>query len=123
MKKRYFLVTGGAGFIGAALVRRLVKDGHKVRVLDNLSRGSAKRLDPVAGDVDFIEADIRDAGAVRKAHAGVDSVCHLAFVNGTEFFYTKPDFVMDVGVKGMVNVIDACREQGVRELILASPTA
>jgi nucleoside-diphosphate-sugar epimerase len=51
---------------------------------------------------------------------GVDGVCHLAFVNGTEFFYTQPDLVLDVGVRGMLNVIDACLKHDVGELILAS---
>jgi nucleoside-diphosphate-sugar epimerase len=51
---------------------------------------------------------------------GVDEVHHLAFVNGTEFFYSAPELVLDVGVKGMINVIDACRSAGVGKLILAS---
>ena len=55
------LVTGGVGFIGAAIVHRLVEEGHRVRVLDNLWRGSQRRLDGVANDVEFIESDIRDA--------------------------------------------------------------
>jgi nucleoside-diphosphate-sugar epimerase len=50
----------------------------------------------------------------------VDEVHHLAFVNGTEFFYSAPELVLDVGVKGMINVIDACRSEGVGSLILAS---
>jgi nucleoside-diphosphate-sugar epimerase len=50
----------------------------------------------------------------------MDEVHHLAFVNGTEFFYSAPELVLDVGVKGMINVIDACRSEGVRSLILAS---
>ncbi len=50
----------------------------------------------------------------------MDEVHHLAFVNGTEFFYSAPELVLDVGVKGMINVIDACRAEGVGKLILAS---
>ena len=45
---------------------------------------------------------------------------HLAFLNGTEFFYSQPDLVLDIGVKGIINVIDGCRIEGVRELFLAS---
>lgn len=115
-----YLVTGGTGFIGAAVVKRLLRDGHAVRVLDNNSRGAARRLADVAGAYEMIEADIRDAEAVARATQGVAGVYHLAYVNGTEFFYTKPDLVLDVAVKGMVNVIDACRKAGVGELILAS---
>lgn len=118
MKK--YLVTGGTGFLGAALVRRLVQDGHTVRVLDNNSRGAVRKLGDTANEVELIEGDIRDAAVVSRAVQGMDSVCHLAFINGTEYFYTKPDLVLDVGVKGMVNVIDACREHNVGELIVAS---
>ena len=114
------LVTGGSGFIGAALVKALVKDGHSVRVLDDNSRGAMRRLQDVADDVEFMPGDIRDLAAVTRAVHGMDEVHHLAFVNGTEFFYSAPELVLDVGVKGMINVIDACRSEGVRSLILAS---
>ena len=120
MTPKRVLVTGGTGFIGAALVRRLVGDGHRVRVLDNDSRGSASRLDDIADDFEKISGDVRDAGTVEKAARGMGSVCHLAFVNGTEFFYQKPELVLDVGVKGMINVLDACIKAEVGELVVAS---
>ncbi|MFC1957674.1 NAD-dependent epimerase/dehydratase family protein [Chloroflexota bacterium] len=120
MLKKAYLVTGGTGFIGSALVRRLVKEGHQVRVLDNNLRGVAERLKDVSGKIEVLEVDIRDAESVQKACRDMDSVCHLAFINGTEFFYTKPDLVLDVGVKGMINVIEGCLKENVKELILAS---
>jgi len=114
------LVTGGSGFIGSALVKALLKDGNAVRVLDDNSRGAPRRLAEVQKDIEFIAGDIRDATVVRAAVRGVDEVHHLAFVNGTEFFYSAPELVLDVGVKGIVNVIDACRAAGVGRLVLAS---
>ena len=114
------LVTGGSGFIGSGLVKALVTAGHRVRVLDDNSRGSPRRLTEVAQDIEFIGGDIRDAAAVAKATQDMDEVHHLAFVNGTEFFYSQPDLVLDVGVRGMINVIDACRQHKVGRLILAS---
>jgi nucleoside-diphosphate-sugar epimerase len=114
------LVTGGSGFIGSALVRALLKDGHSVRVLDDNSRGAPRRLQEVAKDIEFIAGDIRDPALVARAVRGMDEVNHLAFVNGTELFYSAPELVLDVGVKGMVNVIDACRREGIGSLVLAS---
>ena len=117
---RFYLVTGGTGFLGSAVVRRLIADGHRVRVLDNNSRGRVERLRGLEGRVEFIEGDIRNGDAVRSAVRGVDGVFHLAFINGTEFFYRRPDLVLDVAVKGMTHVIDACVEAGVKELLLTS---
>ena len=59
MKKKY-LVTGGSGFIGSALVRKLLDEGHSVRVFDNNSRGNLRRLDDILDNIEFIEGDIRD---------------------------------------------------------------
>lgn len=120
MTAKSYLVTGGTGFIGSSLVRRLVRAGHRVRVLDNNSRGSTGRLADVAGDIEIVEADIRDAAAVNKASQGMDSMLHLAYVNGTEFFYSKPELVLDIAIRGMLNVIDACRANGIRDMVLAS---
>jgi nucleoside-diphosphate-sugar epimerase len=114
------LVTGGSGFIGSALVEALVRRGEHVRVLDDNSRGAPRRLRKVERDIEFVRGDIRDCAAVDAAVRGMDEVQHLAFVNGTATFYSAPDLVLDVGVKGMVNVIDACRRHGVGRLILAS---
>ncbi len=120
MSKKKYLVTGGTGFIGSALVKRLVSEGHFVRVLDNNSRGALGRLAPVKSGIDFVEADIRDATAVAKAAKGIESVIHLAYVNGTEFFYSRPELVLDIALRGMLNVIDACRTNHIGELVLAS---
>ncbi len=114
------LVTGGCGFIGGGLVTALVRAGNHVRVLDDNSRGNPRRLKDVAKDIEFIAADIRDADAVERAAQGVHEVHHLAFVNGTEFFYKAPELVLDVGVRGMINVLDACRRHGIGTLLLAS---
>jgi len=118
--KGSYLVTGGAGFIGAALVKRLVREGNTVRVLDNVSRGHMRRLSEVESQIDMRVADIRDTEAVADAARGMDAVIHLAAVNGTEFFYSKPESVLDVGVRGMLAVLDACRRHGVGDLVVAS---
>lgn len=117
---RKYLVTGGAGFLGAALVRRLVSLGHTVRVLDDGSRGTPRRLADIADRLDYVQGDIRDPDTVTAATRGMDSVLHLAAVNGTEFFYSKPELVLSVGVRGMLNVIEGCRRNGVGDLVVAS---
>jgi nucleoside-diphosphate-sugar epimerase len=117
---RLYLVTGGTGFLGSALVRRLLADGHRVRVLDDNSRGRADRLADLDGRFEHVQGDIRHAATVAAAVEGVDAVCHLAFINGTQFFYSRPDLVLEVAVKGMSNVLDACITHRVRELILTS---
>jgi nucleoside-diphosphate-sugar epimerase len=119
MSKSY-LVTGGTGFLGSALVRRLVETGGRVRVLDNNLRGRAARLADVEHAIEYVEADVRDPGAVEHACRGIDVVCHLAFVNGTEFFYKHPELVLDVAVKGMMNVLDGCVAHRVPELLVVS---
>jgi nucleoside-diphosphate-sugar epimerase len=115
-----YLVTGGTGFIGSALVRRLVLEGHCVRVLDDCSRGVSRRLADLAGSFEMVAGDVRDSNAVRTAVRDVDCVCHLAYINGTEFFYSKPGLVLEVALKGIIHLLDACREFGVSEFVLAS---
>jgi len=117
------LVTGGAGFIGSALVKALVGQGYDVRVLDDGSRGRQRRLEGVLYD-NYI-GDVRDPEFVWEAMRGIDEVWHLAFVNGTKNFYEKPELVLDVGIRGIINVLDACenkfrRANGVKRFFLAS---
>ena len=120
MKPKKYLVTGGTGFIGSALVRRLVKEGFKVRVLDNDIRGAQERLSDVAKKIEFVSGDIRNFDDVTESCRGVDSVIHLAYINGTEYFYKMPELILEVAVKGIINVIDSCIKENVKELFLAS---
>jgi nucleoside-diphosphate-sugar epimerase len=120
MTARSYLVTGGSGFLGSALVRRLVENGARVRVLDNHWRGHPRRLAAVAGRIELVTGDIRDAETTARAVEGVDCVAHLGAINGTRFFYEQPELVIDVAIRGTLNVIDACRRHGVRHLVVAS---
>lgn len=108
MASERILVTGGSGFLGSALVKKLLREGWQVRVLDNNSRGHARRLADVIDDIDFIVGDVRDYAVVESACKGMDVVAHLAYINGTEFFYSMPERILEVGIKGALNTIDAC---------------
>lgn len=112
------LVTGGAGFIGTALVKRLVEEGNEVRVFDNCSRTGNLKVSEVA--YNFAAGDVRDYIALSDVMYDVDEVIHLAYINGTPNFYSRPDEVLEVGVQGMLNVIKACKTWNVRKLILVS---
>ena len=118
--QRKFLVTGGTGFLDYHLVKRLLREGHKVRVLDNDSRGRKRRLAEEMNQIEMVVGDIREQDIVVQAAKGCQSIIHMAYINGTEFFYTKPELVLEVGIKGMLNVLDACKFQKVPELILIS---
>ena len=120
IRGKNILVTGGTGFIGSALVKGLLNAGACVRSLDDDSRGAARRLGEAQHEIERVTGDIRDASVVRAAARGMEMVCHLAYVNGTEFFYTKPELILEVATKGMMNVLDACVAEDVRELVLAS---
>ena len=114
------MVTGGSGFIGAHLVKRLVHDGWDVVVVDNLLRGDARRLTEVADHLALFDCDVRDEESLTRAFAGAEVVMHLAAVNGTENFYKHPELVLDVGLRGALAVVNAGRAAGVPDLIVAS---
>jgi nucleoside-diphosphate-sugar epimerase len=114
------VVTGGAGFIGAYLVKRLVADGWDVAVVDTMVRGDAVRFADVASDVELFTCDVRDEDGLVRAFKGAEVVMHLAAVNGTENFYTRPQLVLEVGVLGALAVTNAAREVGVADLVVAS---
>ena len=100
---RHILVTGGAGFVGATLVRRLVASGHVVRVLDNYSTGDAAYLAGV--NAEQIEGDIRDAAALDAALAGIDAVVHLAAAGSVVKSVADPETNFDVNVTGTFQVL------------------
>jgi UDP-glucose 4-epimerase len=115
---RRVLVTGGAGFVGATLVRRLVGGGHTVRVFDNYSTGDASYLAGV--DAELVEGDIRDAAELDTALAGLDAVIHLAAAGSVVMSVQDPVTNFDVNVVGTFQVLDAARRAGVERTVQAS---
>ncbi len=117
-QERRILVTGGAGFVGATVVRQLAEAGQRVRVLDNYSTGDAAHLAGV--DAEQIEGDIRDADALDAALAGVDAVVHLAAAGSVIVSIADPAANFDVNVLGTFRVLDAARRAGVERTVQAS---
>jgi nucleoside-diphosphate-sugar epimerase len=120
MRQKKYFVTGGSGFIGGALVRRLVEGGAKVRVLDNLLRGSPRQLEAVQDRIELVQGDVRDLETVVAASCGCDTFLHLAYLNGTEFFYSNPELVLEIAVKGTMNALDAAIKNGIKHFVYCS---
>ena len=120
MKKKTFLVTGGTGFIGSNISNLLVNKGHKVKIFDNNSRGSIQKIKNFKKKIKFIKGDVRNKQSLNKALKNTDAVIHLAYVNGTKYFYSKPVLVLDIAIKGILNVIEGCIKNKIKELYLAS---
>jgi UDP-glucose 4-epimerase len=112
------LVTGGAGFVGATLVRRLVAAGHSVRVLDNCSTGDPAHLAGVGAEL--VKGDIRDVAALDSALAGMQSLVHLAAAGSVVESVADPVANFDVNVVGTFRVLDAARRAGVQRVVQAS---
>ena len=116
------LVTGGAGFIGSHLARRLSADGHAVRVLDNLSTGSRANLDGASG-IELVEGDIRDADTCRRAIRDVELVFHVAALPSVPRSIADPWASHDHNVNGTMRVLEAARAAGVRRVVYSSSSS
>jgi nucleoside-diphosphate-sugar epimerase len=117
------LVTGGAGFIGSHLVDALVERGARVRVLDDLSTGSRQNLASVAGRVELVEGDIRDAGVCREACEGVRWVFHQAALGSVPRSMEDPATTIAINVAGTTHVFAAARDAGVERVVYASSSS
>jgi UDP-glucose 4-epimerase len=111
------LVTGGAGFIGSNIVRRLLEQGGQPVVLDDLSSGYKENLLP---DVKFFKGDVRDRATVEKAMAGCNVVIHLAASVGNKRSIDDPLTDAGINVLGTLNILDAARKQGIQRIVFSS---
>ncbi|MDG0974183.1 MAG: NAD-dependent epimerase/dehydratase family protein [Crocinitomicaceae bacterium] len=113
------LITGGAGFIGSNLTKRLVNDGHKIVVLDNLLRGN--KIDhETFKKIEFVNGDVRDFELVRKLSKGCEVIYHFAAVLGVDVVADNPVETMDVEVIGTRNVVNAAQINNVGKILYAS---
>jgi UDP-glucose 4-epimerase len=112
------LVTGGCGFIGANLCRRLLASGSHVLVLDNLSRGAAEHLHGL--DIELIRGDIRDIAATERVTSGVDAIIHLAAFGSVVESVQRPEENFDVNVRGTLTILQAAAKRRLKVVFASS---
>ena len=115
------LVTGGAGYLGSQLTRRLLRNGHEVRVLDSLMYGGSSLLglwhEP---GFEFIRGDVRSTDTLDRALEGIDGVVHLAAIVGDPACASQPDLSREINLVASLSCLELSRQRGVRRLVFAS---
>ena len=117
------LVTGGAGFIGSNLADELIRQGAKVRVIDNLVTGHRENLEEISGDFDFVEADLNDDAALTRAIEGIDIVFHQAALPSVPRSVENPRETHEACVNGTFNLLLKAKDAGVRRVIYAASSS
>ena len=105
-----FVVTGGAGFVGSHLVKLLVKNGHKITVIDNLHTGKKENLGEVKDKIEFLNIDIQDYDSMEKNMKDIDGVFHQAALTVVQDSFTRPEEYFDVNVHGTENIFKLANE-------------
>jgi UDP-glucose 4-epimerase len=118
-----FLITGGAGFIGANLAHALVARGETVRILDDFSTGRLQNLAGIEDQVEILRGDIRDPATAAQAVAGVEVILHQAALNSNPRSIKEPVLTSDVNVGGTLTLLQAARAAGTRRLVYASSSS
>src|ERR1041384_3949372 len=119
----YFLVTGGAGFIGSHLVRKVLNDGGRGRVVDNLSTGKRDRLRDIESALEFIVDDLSDPAVCDRAAQGVDYVFHEAAVPSVQRSIRDPAGTNRANVTATLNLLESCRKYAVRRVVYAASSS
>ncbi|MBM4384848.1 MAG: SDR family oxidoreductase [Deltaproteobacteria bacterium] len=117
------LVTGGAGFIGSHLVDRLVREGWRVRVLDDFSSGREQNLAASRAHIELLKGDLCDDALAARAVAGVDVVFHEAAVPSVPRSVAEPVRTNRVNVAGTLGLLEAARQAGVRRFVFAASSS
>jgi nucleoside-diphosphate-sugar epimerase len=118
-----FLITGGAGFIGSNIAESLTRRGHTVRVFDNFLTGKRENLASLKGRVEFVEGDLRDLAALRRACDGVRFVIHQAALPSVPRSVADPILSNEINVTGTLNALVAARDATVERFVFASSSS
>ena len=113
-----YLITGGLGFIGRSIAKSLANENNLVIIADNNFRGK-KIGDLNNKNIKIFNIDITNSKNLKKIKKKIDIVIHLAFINGTNYFYEKPELVLDVAVKGIINIIEFCKQKTIKEFFFS----
>jgi len=117
------VVTGGAGFIGSHLAKKLADLKHQVIVFDNLSTGNLNNLQEIKNKIQFVKGDIRNLALLQKTLKTADFVVHLAALPGVFLSIKEPAKVNDVNIAGALNVLIAARDNKIKRMIFASSSS
>jgi nucleoside-diphosphate-sugar epimerase len=115
-----YLVTGAAGFIGSRIAETLVKQGERVKVLDNFVAGKRKNLAPFLDHIELIEVDLRNPADVSKAVEGVEIVLHEGALPSVPRSVDDPVGSNESNITGTLNLLMAARDAGVRRVVYAA---
>lgn len=118
-----YIVTGGAGFIGSHIADRLLRDGHRVRIIDNFSTGKRENLAHLTGDLEIHEVSITDRAALQTVFEGVDYVFHQAALPSVPRSIDDPLTTHEFNVTGTLNVLLAARDAGAKRVIYAASSS
>ena len=119
----FYLVTGGAGFIGSHIVQALIKKGERVRILDNFSSGKMENLSAAIHQMELVRGDIRNLKLCHQAVERVEYVVHLAALHEVPRSVEQPMETHEVNVTGTLNLLLSAREAGVKRFVYASSSA
>ena len=117
------LVTGGAGFIGSNVIRRLLDLKHTVRVLDNFLTGKRENLTEVMSNITLIEGDLRNFNTVNRACEEIDYVLHIGALPSVPRSVADPLLTHDINLNGTLNVLEAARQQKVKRVVFSSSSS
>jgi UDP-glucose 4-epimerase len=118
-----YVVTGGAGFIGSHIAERLLNDGHRVRIVDNLYTGKLENIAHLQGNLEFHEVSVTDKDALDKIFAGADVVFHQAALPSVPLSVKDPLKTNEFCVIGTLNVLLAARDAGVKRVVYAASSS
>lgn len=119
----HFLITGGAGFIGSHIVRRLVGEGAVVRVVDDLSTGQEARLNDLRDSIEFVDGDLADGKISDKVAKDIEYVLHQAAVPSVQRSISDPVGTNRANVTATLNLLESCRKHGVRRCVYAASSS